>query len=126
MPVILSASDIRSQMAAENDGDLAEPIRLLPQTGGASDATRGVFEFYGLLRVGQVGPERIGESYKWESWIEAGKARLAVARDGYQGPELRQGDLIVALARSGEPVWRIETLNDRHYSRIICELSEAS
>ncbi|WP_319498076.1 hypothetical protein [uncultured Cohaesibacter sp.] len=125
MPVILSDSDIRSRIAAENDGDLAEPVRLLPQAGGAKDPARSNHEFAAKLRVGEVSPEQIGTAVSWKGFIQSGKARLWVTRETYAGPEIRQGDLIVALSRDGEPVWTVEMANDRNKSRIICELSEA-
>ena len=125
MPVILSDSDIRSRIAAENDGDLAEPVRLLPQAGGAKDQSRPVHVFTAKLRVGEVTPEQIGTAVAWKGYIQSGKARLWVTRETYVGPVIRQGDLIVALSRDGEPVWTVEMVNGRNKSRIIFELSEA-
>ncbi|SNY94065.1 hypothetical protein SAMN04515647_4389 [Cohaesibacter sp. ES.047] len=122
---MIEVLDPFDEVAEVADGEFSELLRIMPQKNAMADTDRLAFDLMACLRVGEVGDEAIGNGRSWSGRIQSGKARLVIARSSYLGPALKEGDLVRAKSRIGEPVWEIMTIDDRNLTRIICELGAA-
>ena len=118
---------IRDRVVAGNDQFFSEPVRLLFLSKGKADPNRQPIEIMAILRTKS---ERVSSvtgqsSDRWQAKIAAGHGFLAIDRTTYGGPDIRSGDKVCALSRSGQPVFEIQTTDDRSHVRFIAILGDA-
>lgn len=108
------------------DRKLAEPVLLFPLKDGVQDPDREKVELIAVLRENASNPKSPtgGVSGDWRVKIQAGSAELSVSKVEYPDLIARKGDTVRALAREGEPNWRVEYINKRNQARWILELTE--
>jgi hypothetical protein len=120
-------SSLREELTAEVDDVWAETVRHLPLDAGQADQARDVVEFEACIRTGEREPERMnfGRGNRARSGVMAAGGHLRIDRAAQPDIEVRKGDKFVALARPGEPVFEVLSVDDRSHLRLICELGDA-
>lgn len=122
--------DMRNRTLAAVDHAFAEPVRLSPMKDGRPDPDRPQYIFEAVLRTesdqsrsptGAAG----SSGQEWKSRVSSGLAKLHVDRAVYNGPDIREGDQLRALARVGEPVFAVEAVEGADHSRLVVHLTEA-
>lgn len=118
---------IRDRALADVDLVMAEPVRLTFLVDKKIDQSRQQVEIDALLRTGGGGVSSVAGalSRDWRGRIAAKKAELHIDRQSYTGPPIRQGDIVRALARHGEPRFEVLHVDDRGHTRLVVELGEA-
>ena len=119
--------DIRDKVLADVDRVWAEPVRLTFFASKKPDVTRPQIEIEAVLRTGGGMASGVsgGQSRDWRSRIAAQRAELHIDPRTYTGPDIRQGDIVRALARHGEPRFEVLRVDDRGHARLVLELGEA-
>lgn len=127
MPVAANSRDLQPRVMAGADQRFAEQLRHLPMRDAEPDDGRQIREFTGVLRVGGGTEAKLGgrSGSAWRTAIAAGKAELHI--DPVANPLLKvsAGDLLVALARAGEPMFEVLRVDDRGETRLVVDLGEA-
>lgn len=126
MPVAARFHEIRDRVVAAVDAKFGEPIRLSPMKNGVSDPDRQQVVLEAVLRVGEGATTSVtgGSAQSWRSRIVAGKAQLHINLATYEGPPPRQGDIVRALSRHGQPAFVVSDIDDRSHTRLVLNLSE--
>lgn len=119
--------DIRDKALADVDRVMAEPVRLTFFASKKPDPSRPQTEIEAVLRTGGGAVSGVAgnQSQAWRGRIAAQKAELHIDRRTYDGPPIRQGDIVRALARLGEPRFEVLHVDDRGHTRLVLELGEA-
>lgn len=118
---------LRDRAMAINDRMFAEPVYLKFNDQGTADPARPSVTIEAILRVGDgegaaVSGLRVDAS--WRTRISAQPAKLHIDRKAYPGLVFRQGDEIRALAREGQPWFRVFAVDDRGETRLVLQLGE--
>lgn len=118
---------LREELMEEVDDAWAETLRHLPLSSGREDLAREKVEFTAVVRTGDRETERMnfGRGNNARSGIAAAGGHLRVDRSAFPDLKLKKGDKLVALERTGEPVFEVLTVDDRSHLRLICELGDA-
>lgn len=119
--------EMRDALCESVDDVFAEPIRMSFMAGGKLDPSRPQIEIEAVLRVGsnKTTNESSTSSRVWRSRIAAGKAELHIDRASYSVGKVVVGDRCRALSREGEPLFQVESVDDRAWPRLILHLGEA-
>lgn len=119
--------DIRDKVLADVDKLMAEPVRLTFFDEKRLDPFRHQIEIEAVLRTGggTLSSLEANRSQAWRGRISAQKAELHINRRTYAGPTIRQGDIVRALSRQGEPRFQVLHVDDRGHARLVLELGEA-
>ena len=112
---------------ASVDRTFAEPVRLLPLEHGEVDPDRKSANFNAVLRTGEGAQSRLsgGRGERYLTKLAAGKVELFIDKIAYDHIVVRNGDMIVATARKGEPMFEVLRVDDRGQTRLVLELGEA-
>ena len=118
---------LRDELKAEVDDTFAGSIRHLPLKDGQKDAERPVSVFVAVLRTGDRDGEQLsfGRGNNARSKIMADGGYMRIDRTAYPDLVIRKNDKVVALDRSGEPIFEVQSVDDRSHLRLICELGDA-
>lgn len=118
---------LRNRTLAAVDRDHAEPVRLSPMREGASDGTRDQIVIEALLKVAPGIDATVsgGRDRNWRSQYHAQPSALYIDRAVYPDLDIRDGDKLRALARPGEPVFVVASVDDRSAHRLVVNLGEA-
>lgn len=127
MPVAARYQDLRDRVAAAVDKRFAEPVRLSPMAGGRLDSDRPQIVIEAPLRVGEGKETNAGggSTSSWRSRLSAGRGELHIDRTKYPTLRIVPGDKVRAIARAGEPLFEVLTVDDRSHTRFVLELGEA-
>ncbi|KKX24317.1 hypothetical protein [Rhizobium sp. LC145] len=126
MPVAANLSEIQDRLVSTVDQKLAEPVKLSFLKEEQPDPERPAVEISAVLRVGggKASSMAPGASRAWRSKLAAGKAELHIDRSRYDGPAVKTGDRVRALARRGQPWFEVLRVDDRGDTRLVLELGE--
>jgi hypothetical protein len=119
--------NFKNELMEAVDDVWAETLRHLPLSFGAQDLTREKVEFVAVVRTGERDAAKLsfGRGNTARSGIAAAGGQLRLDRSAYPDVELKKGDKIVALERTGEPAFEVLLVDDRSHLRLICELGDA-
>lgn len=121
-------STLRDELKEAVDAVWDEALRHLPMAGAAPDAEREVAVFRAVLRTGERdgATTRPGRSDREGARLLGDGGELRLDRTAWPDVVLRQDDMVVALDRPGEPVFEIQSVDDRHHLRLVCQLGDAA
>ncbi|MBR9651911.1 hypothetical protein [Thalassovita aquimarina] len=119
---------LREDLKAEVDDVWSETVRHLPLAGGQQDPGRAASEIAAVLRTGDRGAEgmNFGRGVRARAGVTADGGYLRIDRATYPDLVVRKGDKVVALDREAQPVFEVQSVDDRSHLRLICELGDAS
>ncbi|TDE34130.1 hypothetical protein [Antarcticimicrobium sediminis] len=119
---------LREDLVAEVDDVWSEAIRHLPLSDGKKDPGRDAVEFTAVLRTGDRDAERMnfGRGNNARAGVTADGGYLRINRAENAALVVRKGDKVVALERVGQPVFEVQSVDDRSHLRLICELGDAN
>lgn len=117
---------VRDRVLAGNDARFAEPVSLLFLKDGRADPDRMKVEVQVILRVGKKAVSNMagGRAESWRARFAAGGGEMFIDPTTYDGPALREKDKVVALARPGQPVFEVMSVDGRSHTRIVVRLSD--
>lgn len=118
---------LRDRTLAAVDRALAEPVRLSPMRDGAADSERPQIVIDAVLRVSPGTDATVsgGRDRNWRSQYHAQPSALHIDRAVYPDIDIRDGDKVRALARPGEPVFVVASVDDRSAHRLVVNFGEA-
>lgn len=118
---------LRDRTIAQVDRVLAEPVRLSPMRDGVADTSRQQIVIEAVLRAGAGKDMSVsgGRDRDWRSEYNAQAATLSIDRAAYPDLVVRDGDKVRALARPGEPVFVVASVDSRAAHRMVVNLGEA-
>lgn len=121
-------NDLKADLKAEVDDVWAEAVRHLPLADGRPDPDRDPVEVTALLRTGDRDAERMhfGRGNNAPAGVTADGGYLRIDRTAHPALLVRKGDKLVALEREGQPVFEVQSVDDRSHLRLICELGDAN
>ncbi len=119
--------DLKDELTSSVDDFWAETIRVLAMDAGQPDASRPAREIDAVLRTNRRNADNasFGRGKSARVGLSSDGAELRVDRTSFHDLILRKGDKVVALDRLGEPVFEIQTVDDRSHLRLICGLGDA-
>lgn len=105
----------------------AERVRIIPQHRGnyaaGPDPSRPAADLPGPLRIGASENDGGGARRNFTSTIPVGRAELHLDRALLpEGFVVRQGDLVIALDRPGEPRFEVLKPEPDHVARLVLKL----
>lgn len=120
-------SGLRNDLMSEVDDVWSELLRHLPLNDGRQDQTRESVEFTAVLRTGDrdADPMKFGRGSKASAGVAADGGHLRIDRSVHANLVIRKGDKVVAIGRSGEPVFEVLSVDDRSHLRLLCELGDS-
>lgn len=117
--------ELRGELRQVVDETWSEDIRFLPQASGTRDPDRTVLVIQAVLRTNAEGDIIVSRRGTGTGTaVSSTGAGLRIDRSAYPGLIIKQGDKIVALERSGQPLFEILKVDDRSHLRLICELGD--
>lgn len=121
-------ASLREDLMAEVDDVWAEQVRHLPLADGRQDVDRAATEIVAVLRTGDRDGEAMnfGRGIAARSRVMADGGYLRIDRAAYPELVVRRHDKVVAIDRAGQPVFEIQSVDDRSHLRLICELGDTS
>lgn len=126
MPIKARYHDARNRVVAAVDNFRAEPVFLSFKKDGAQDPARPARQIEAILQVAtsdEVMPSG-GVDRDWRRRISVQQSELHVDRSAYPGLIVSKGDLVRAIARSGEPWFEVLAVDDRSEPRLVLKLGE--
>jgi hypothetical protein len=104
-----------------------ETVRLTPMKGAATDTSRTVWTGRAILHTGGDDSIAVGDGAGggvMRSRLMAGQAELFLTRDEYDGPLVKQGDVVRAMDREGKPAWTVAGSSDRYSNLLVLSLTQ--
>ncbi|TFF20815.1 hypothetical protein E3C22_18175 [Jiella endophytica] len=104
-----------------------EALRLFPLKDGRVDLERPQHPFAGAVRHGTEKASNAsgGGAEAWATRVSASEAEARITRATYTGPQIREGDKIRCMDRTGQPFYEVAAVNDRDAGDLILRLVEA-
>ncbi|MDF2369391.1 MAG: hypothetical protein P1V21_01230 [Rhizobiaceae bacterium] len=117
--------DLRDEMMGEVNAEMAETVKILFMRNGRDDQSRTNLETIQVLRVRRAKTNNMsgGPSKTLKVGITAEMAQLHINRATYEGPDILSGDVVIALARAGNPRFEVRQVDDRGHNRLTLELT---
>lgn len=112
---------LRNRAMTVSDRAFAEPVRLAFLKDGRVDPTRPAQEIEAILRVRSGSQIRVSGT---GMLVSAQPATLHINRTAYPDLVIRTDDRVRALARPGQPLFRVSTIDDRTDGRLVLTLGE--
>ncbi|WP_116131176.1 hypothetical protein [Tropicimonas sp. IMCC34043] len=114
--------DLAGLLRGAVDEVFAEPLRHLPMAAGVPDTGRSPREIAATLRSGERAATGAGRQRRTDQWADGGELRID--REVFADLDIRQGDRIAALARAGQPMFEVMSVDARSHLRLICRLGD--
>ena len=117
--------DLRDEMLGEVNAEMAETVKILFMRNGRDDPSRTNMETMQVLRVRRAKTNDMsgGPSKTLKVGITAEMAQLHINRAAYDGPDIVSGDVVIALARAGNPRFEVKQVDDRGHNRLTLGLT---
>lgn len=127
MPVPARYHAIRDRVVAAVDLRFAEPVELFFLANKKSDPDRPNCDIEAVVRVSGGKASMPGDARSGDRNVRfaAQSGTAHINRATYDGPEIRKGDKLRAMSRTGEPWFEVLRVDDRNHSRIVLEIGEA-
>ncbi|WP_420415121.1 hypothetical protein [Roseibium sp.] len=114
-------------MVTAVDDVFAEEVALKFLADGKADPERENISIVAPLRTDPVRTGGFGreQSENWSSQINGQGGMLKVDRATYPDLDIREGDKVRAIERTGQPWFVVKSVDSRHHVRLIVHLGAA-
>lgn len=127
MPVVTDRIVLRNQVIAGNDGDFAEEIRIEHWREARTDPDRPTDVIWARLETPKREDQSLSgdRSSTFAAEIRTGGACLKIDRQTYPALDIQEGDIVIAATRAGSPKWKVASVDDRNFERLVVNLGDA-
>ena len=118
---------LRDQTLALVDSVFAERVRHSPMLAACSDPGRPQQELLAPLRSAEQERSNLqgGHSKEWQTKVARARHVLKVNRSQFPDLIVRDGDVIRAIERPGQPAYTVVAVDDRQHTRLVVYLGNA-
>lgn len=118
---------LRDQTLALVDSVFAERVRHSPMRSAVRDPDRLQQEIMAPLRSADQERSNVhgGYSKEWLTKVAAARHVLKVNRAGNPDVVFRDGDVVRAIQRPGQPAYTVVAVDDRQHTRLVIYLGDA-